>query len=205
MQSKFKSIQNDQLFLLPPAIGDFIPEGHLARVISEIVDTFDTRKIEEHYSYQGQKSYHPKLLIKLWIYGYATGTLSGRKIAAKCETDTAWMYLTGMHKPDFRTINDFRKDNIKSFEGYFITVLKLCRELGMASVGTVSLDSTKIRANASTRKMMNKDKYLLWLGKVEDELAALTREADRINEKEERELQDQRGDEIPKKSEKKRC
>lgn len=203
MQSKFKSIQTDQLFLLPPTIGDFIPEGHLARVISEIVDTFDTRKIEERYSYQGQKSYHPKLLIKLWIYGYATGTLSGRKIATRCETDTAWMYLTGMHKPDFRTINDFRKDNIKSFEGYFMTVIKLCRELGMASVGTVALDGTKIRANASTRKMMDKDMYILWLGKVEDELAALTKEADRINEKEEKELKDQRGDEIPKEIRKK--
>ena len=80
-----------------------------------------------------------------------------------------------MHKPDFRTINDFRKDNIKSFEGYFMTVIKLCRELGMASVGTVALDGTKIRANASTRKMMDKDMYILWLGKVEDELAALTK------------------------------
>lgn len=203
MQSKFKSIQNDQLFLLPPTIGDFIPEGHLARVISEIVDTFDTNKIEERYSYQGQKSYHPKLLIKLWIYGYATGTLSGRKIATKCETDTAWMYLTGMHKPDFRTVNDFRKDNIKSFEEYFMAVIKLCRELGMANVGTVSLDGTKIRANASARKMMDKDMYILWLGKVEDELAALTKEADRINEKEEKELKDQRGDEIPKEIRKK--
>lgn len=203
MQSKFKSIQNDQLFLLPPTIGDFIPEGHLARVVDEIVDTFDTRKIEESYSYQGQKSYHPKLLIKLWVYGYATGTLSGRKIAAKCETDTAWMFLTGMHRPDFRTINDFRKDNVKSFESYFIAVIKLCRELGMANVGRVALDGTKIRANASSRKMMDKDMYVQWLGKVEDELAALTKEADRINEKEEKELKDQRGDEIPKEIRKK--
>lgn len=203
MQSKFKSIEKDQLFLLPPTIGEFIPEGHLARVISEIVDTFDTIKIEEQYSYQGQKSYHPKLLIKLWVYGYATGTLSGRKIAAKCETDTAWMYLTGMHRPDFRTINDFRKDNIKSFKGYFIAVIKLCKELGMASVGTIALDGTKIRASASARKMMDKDMYIQWLGKVEDELAALTKEADRINDNEEKALKDQRGDELPKEIRKK--
>ena len=197
MQSKFKSIENDQLFLLPPTIGDFIPEGHLARVISEIVDTFDTNKIEAGYSYQGQKSYHPKLLIKLWVYGYATGALSGRKIATKCETDTAWMYLTGMHRPDFRTINDFRKDNIKSFEGYFVAVIKLCKELGMANVGTIALDGTKIRANASARKMMDRDMYIQWLGKVEDELTALTKEADRINDSEEKALKDQRGDELP--------
>lgn len=203
MQSKFKTIEKDQLFLLPPTIGDFIPEGHLARVVSEIVDTFDTVKIEERYSYQGQKSYHPKLLIKLWIYGYATGALSGRKIATKCETDTAWMYLAGMHRPDFRTINDFRKDNLKSFEGYFIAVIKLCRELGMANVGTIALDGTKIRANASTRKMMDKDMYIQWLGKVEDELTRLTKEADRINESEDKALKDQRGDELPKEIRKK--
>ena len=203
MQSKFKSIQNDQLFLLPPTVGDFIPEGHLARVISEIVDTFDTDKIEDQYSYQGQKSYHPKLLIKLWVYGYATGTLSGRRIAAKCETDTAWMYLTGMHRPDFRTINDFRKDNIKSFGSYFIAVIKLCRELGMANVGTVALDGTKIRANASVRKMMDRDMYIQWMGKVEEDLAALNKEADRINETEDKALKDQRGDELPKEIRKK--
>ncbi len=203
MPSKFKSIQNDQIFLLPPTIGDFIPEGHLGRVINEIVDTFDTTEIEKRYSYQGQKSYHPKLLVKLWVYGYATGTLSGRKIAAKCETDTAWMYLAGMHRPDFRTINDFRKDNIKSFESYFIAVIKLCRELGMANVGTIALDGTKIRANASARKMMDKDMYIIWLGKVEDELASLTKEADRINESEEKVLKDQRGDELPKEIRKK--
>ncbi len=198
MQSKFKSNLNDQLFLLPPNIDDFIPEGHLARVISEIVNTFDTHKIEERYSYQGQKSYHPKVLIKLWVYGYATGTLSGRKIAMKCETDTAYMYLSSMYRPDFRTINDFRKDNIKSFEGYLIAVIKLCRELGMANVGTIALDGTKIRANASAKQMKDKVMYSQWLNEVEDQLADLTQQADAVNVTEEETLINYRGDEIPK-------
>ena len=198
MQSKFKTVQNDQLFLLPPNIDDFIPEGHLARVISEIVDTFDTRKIEEQYSYQGQKSYHPKILIKLWVYGYSTGTLSGRKIAMKCETDTAYMYLSSLYKPDFRTINDFRKDNIKNFEEYFVAVIKLCRELGMANIGTIAVDSTKIRANASAKQMKDKAMYNQWLKEVEDQLAALSKQADVINLSEEQALAGQRGDELPK-------
>lgn len=193
MQSKFKSNLNDQLFLLPPNIDDFIPEGHLARVISEIVNTFDTHKIEERYSYQGQKSYHPKVLIKLWVYGYATGTLSGRKIAMKCETDTAYMYLSSMYRPDFRTINDFRKDNIKSFEGYLIAVIKLCRELGMANVGTIALDGTKIRANASAKQMKDKVMYSQWLNEVEDQLADLTQQADAVNVTEEETLINYRG------------
>src|SRR5258708_15436612 len=204
MQSKFKSIQNDQLFLLPPNIEEFIPEGHLARVISEIVDTFDTRKIEERYSYQGQKSYHPKILIKLWVYGYATGTLSGRKIAMRCETDTAYMYLSSMYRPDFRTINDFRKDNIKSFERYFVAVIKLCRELGMASIGTIALDGTKIRGNASSKEMRDKVMYSQWLKEVEDQLATLNQQADAVNVTEEQVLTNERGDEIPKRSDRRR-
>ncbi len=198
MQSKFKSLQNDQLFLLPPSIDDFIPEGHLARVISEVVNTFNTQKIEDQYSYQGQKSYHPKILIKLWIYGYATGTLSGRKIAIKCETDTAYMYLSSMYRPDFRTINDFRKDNIKSFEGYLVDVIKLCRELGMGSVGTIALDGTKIRANTSAREMRDQAMYSQWLKEIEDQLADLTQQADAVNNMEDQVLTNERGDEIPK-------
>src|SRR4030095_12556319 len=108
---KFKPVNNDQLYLLPPSVEDFIPTGHLARVINEIVETIDVTEIEAKYSHLGQKSYHPHLLLKLLFYGYSIGIRSGRKIAAACESDTAFMYLSSMYKPDFRTINDFRKDN----------------------------------------------------------------------------------------------
>ena len=100
---KFKSEQKVQLFLLPPSIDEFIPESHLARIIDSIVDKLDCSTIEKQYSYLGQKSYHPKMIIKLWIYSYCTGTFSGRKIDAKCETDTAYMFLSSMYRPDFRT------------------------------------------------------------------------------------------------------
>lgn len=98
--------------LLPPSIEDFIPEGHLSKVVYAIVDRIDTNSIELKYSYMGQKSYSPKLLLRLLFYGYTIGLRSGRKIAAACDSDTAFIYLSSMHHPDFRTINDFRKDNI---------------------------------------------------------------------------------------------
>jgi transposase len=155
--SKFKPLQDSQLYLLPPSVDDFIPNGHLARVISEIADEINTSSIEANYSAMGQKSYHPKALLKLWIYGYSTGILSGRKIAIMCETDTAYMYLASMYRPDFRTINDFRKDNSDFFEDCFKQVLQICRELGMGKVGLIAIDSTKIRANASVKKaLLNK-------------------------------------------------
>src|SRR5689334_13595194 len=109
---KFKAINNEQLFLLPPSIEAFIPCNHLARVVNEVVETINVAEIEAKYSYLGQKSYHPHLLLKILFCGYSIGIRSGRKIAAACESDTAFMYLSSMYKPDFRTIHDFRKDHI---------------------------------------------------------------------------------------------
>jgi transposase len=90
---KFKPINNDQLFLLPLSVEDFVPADHLARLIKEVVETIDVSAIESKYSHLGQKSYHPHLLLKLLFYGYSTGMRSGRKIALACESDTAFMYL----------------------------------------------------------------------------------------------------------------
>lgn len=93
---KFKPVNNEQLFLLPPGIEDFIPSDHLARVINELVETIDVIEIESKYGYLGQKSYHPHLLLKLLFYSYSIGIRSGRKIATACESDTAFMYLSSM-------------------------------------------------------------------------------------------------------------
>ena len=90
---KFKPVSNDQLMLLPPSVEDFIPSGHLAGVINDVVETIDVKEIESRYSYLGQKSYRPHLLLKVLFYGYSIGIRSGRRIAAACESDTAFMYL----------------------------------------------------------------------------------------------------------------
>lgn len=196
--SKFKPLQDSQLFLLPPSVDDFIPQGHLARVITEIADQINAASIELKYSALGQKSYHPRTLLKLWIYGYATGTLSGRKIAMLCETDTAYMFLASMYKPDFRTINDFRKDNSDFFEDCFKQVLQICLELGMGKVGLIAIDSTKIRANASVKKSLTKQTYEQWLTEVEGQIKNLQQQADELNTNEDAALQLDRGDELPK-------
>lgn len=201
---KFKAINNSQIFLLPPSVEEFVKEDHLARLISEVVDRLDTSSIEKRYSSLGQKSYHPRLLLKLWIYGYATGTLSGRKIAMMCETDTAYMFLASMYRPDFRTINDFRKDNSYFFEDCFKQVLQICRELGMGKVGLIAIDSTKIRANASVKKSFTKQTYEQWLKEIEGQIKALQQQADELNANEDTELKEDRGDELPKQLRKKK-
>ena len=203
MQNKFKLNTNEQLYLLPLSVEDFIADNHLSRLLNELVEQFDTTAIEAAYSYLGQKSYHPKSLIKLWIYGYATGTFSGRKIAAKCESDTAYMYLASMYKPDFRTLNDFRKDNIESFNKYFVDIVKVCNQLGMVSFGTIAIDGTKIRANAATHRSKDKEGYQKWLLRINRQIEELHKKANDINTQEDKTFGNKRGDELPKQIQKK--
>jgi transposase len=198
MPSKFKPQNNRQLFFLPPSVEDFIPEAHLARVIDEVVEALDTKPIENKYHFRGQKSYHPKMLIKLLIYGYSTGVFSGRKIAMKCESDTAFMYLAGMYQPDFRTINDFRKDYITDFQSYFVEVVKVCQKLGMAKVGTISIDGTKISASASINRTKDKAGYEKWLKALDKQIDEIIRQVEQIEAQENKDLGDKRGDELPK-------
>jgi len=94
--SKFKPYRKEQLYLLPPSLEDYVPEGHMAKFVYETVEGLDTTGIENKYSELGQNTYHPKILLKLLFYGYVTGVRSGRKIAARCESDTAYMYLAEM-------------------------------------------------------------------------------------------------------------
>lgn len=195
--SKFKPYDKGQIMLLPPSVEDFIPEGHLARLVDEIVETLDTSLIESKYNVLGQKSYSPKLLLKLLFYGYCTGIRSGRKIALSCETDTAFMYLANLYRPDFRTINDFRKDNIEAFEGFFKEVLVMCKALGMVKAGMISIDSTKLAANASMSAFKTAEEYQRWEESIDDQIKDVIKQAEENDDREDQEHGDQRGNELP--------
>jgi transposase len=194
---KFKPINNDQLFLLPPSVEDFIPAGHLARVIKEVVETIDVSSIESNYSYLGQKSYPPHLLLKLLFYGYSTGIRSGRKIATACECDTAFMYLANMYRPDFRTINDFRKDNIGFVQTAFVHIVQLCKGLGMCKAGLLIIDSTKLKANASADKSKTREQYEQWLERIESDVKGMLQAAEQTDSDEDKQYGNNRGDELP--------
>ena len=195
---KFKPVTTEQLFLLPPSIEDFIPAGHLARVINDVVETIDVTEIESRYSFLGQKSYPPHLLLKLLFYGYSIGVRSGRKIASACEQDTAFMYLSSMYKPDFRTLNDFRKNNTAFIQQSFIHVVQLCKGLGMARAGMLILDGTKLKANASAGKTKNKEQYEQWVERIDADIKNILDEAARTDEQEDKQYGNKRGDELPK-------
>ena len=194
---KFKPLKENQRFLLPPALDEFVPEGHLARVVSGIVDEMDTTGIERKYSRLGQNTYHPKIMLKLIFYGYAIGMRSGRKIASACETDTAFMYLAQMHKPDFRTINDFRKNHSAEIETYFTEIVKVCKKMEMAKVGTICIDGSKLKASASARRTKDEEGYGAWLARIEKEIEEILSEAEETDRAEDEEYGDERGDELP--------
>lgn len=194
---KFKPVSNEELMLLPPSVADFIPSGHLARVINDVVETIDVKALEARYSFLGQKSYHPHLLLKVLFYGYSIGIRSGRKIAAACESDTAFMYLAAMYKPDFRTINEFRKDNIVFIQTSFVHIVQLWKGLGMCKAGTLIIDSTKLKANACADKSKNKQQYEHWLERIDSDIKNILDEAAETDDKEDKEYGDSRGDELP--------
>jgi transposase len=195
---KFKPVITDQLFLLPPSIEDFVDQDHLARVVNDVVETIDVSAIEKKYSLLGQKSYHPHLLLKLLFYGYCTGVRSGRKIAMACQQDTAFMYLACMYRPDFRTINDFRKDNLSFVHHCFSHIVQICKQLGMAKAGSLILDGTKLRANANGNHSKTKEQYEQWLGRIEGDITDILNEAERNDAAEDKLYGDKRGDELPK-------
>lgn len=195
---KFKPVNNEQLYLLPPSVEDFIPAGHLARVINDVAETIDVREIAAKYSVLGQKSYSPHLLLKLLFYGYSIGIRSGRKIAVACEQDTAFMYLASMYKPDFRTINDFRKNNLAFIQHAFIHIVRLCKSMGMGKVGTLILDGTKLKANASADRSKNKEQYDQWLERIDTDIKKMLEEAAATDKQEDELYGNKRGDELPK-------
>lgn len=195
--AKFKPLRKDQVFLLPPCLDDFVPEGHLARLVWEVVERLDTSAIEDKYSERGQHTYHPKTMVALLIYGYAIGIRSGRKIASACQTDTAFMYLSHMRQPDFRTINDFRKNHTEELAGYFRAVLGACRELGLGKVGAIAIDGTKLRANASAKRSKDREGLKELDERLRAEVEEILAEAARADEAEDELYGEGRGDELP--------
>jgi len=140
---------NKELLLFPPSVGDYLSKDHLAHVVDEAVDTIDLTPYYREISPVGNPAFDPALMIKIWYYGYATKTYSSRKIDEKLDTDVAFIFLSGMQKPDFRTISNFRKNNLNKLKNSFVDILQICHRLGMTKLGNISLDSKVMKANAS--------------------------------------------------------
>lgn len=188
MSSKFQSINRDTLYLLPPAIQDWLPEDHLARFIVEIVDELDLGKIEAAYKGGGKDPYHPALMVSLLFYGYSTGVFSSRKLEKATHDSVAFRFITANTHPDHDTIAEFRKRFLKELEGLFAQILLMAQAMGFLKLGKVSLDGTKIKANASKHKAMSW-KYAQQLEEqLKQEVKKLLEMAEQTDQEEENQL-----------------
>lgn len=181
----FKSFNRDQEFLLPPSLRDLIPDDDLVHLIVEVVGLLDLKPLYKKYDSLGQNSYHPAMLLGVLFYSYSRGIFSSRKIAEQLKESVRFMYLSGMQTPDFRTISDFRKNNIDLLKEYFVEIVHICQQAGMASVKSVSIDGTKILANASTKRSKSSDAIAKQLEEVQQQINQLMKaaeEADRADE-----------------------
>lgn len=176
--AKFKTYSIEQGELVPIYLGDWIPEDHLVRVVSDIVDQLDLTVITAKYSVRGEEAFHPALLLKVLFYGYATGVFSSRKLRKALFEILPFRWLCGSgDKPDHRTISDFRKDNLTVLPGMFRQIVQIASELGYVSLGHVSIDGSKMKADASKHKAMSRERMKQEIEKMEQEIAATLQQA----------------------------
>lgn len=156
MGKTFRPYDPDQLLVLPPSVREWLPPEHLVYFVSDVLDTLDLSRIYDSYEEErGYPPYHPLLMTKLILYGYAVGVRSSRKIQRACLEDVAFRVLCAGAAPDFRTIADFRKRHLKALADLFTQVLQLCKAAGLVKLGHVAIDGTKVKANASKHKAMS--------------------------------------------------
>jgi len=155
-------------FLLPPSVDEWLPEQHLARFVVEVIEGLDLRAMSGSYRGSGSASYHPKVLLAVLVYGYATGVFSSRKLERATYDSVAFRFIAANDHPDHDTIAAFRRRFLKEIEGLFVQVLLLAREMGVLKMGTVGLDGTKLHANASRHSALSYEHA----GKIEAQLQA---------------------------------
>ena len=189
-----------QQLLLPQALQEWLPDDHLAYFISDIVEQLDLSEITARYEREsrGGPPYHPRMMVKVLLYGYCVGVASSRRIAQRLVEDIAFRVLAANNTPDFRTISDFRKDNLEVLSGLFVQVLALCRQSGLVKLGHVALDGTKVKANASKHKAMSYGRMREKEEQLAVEVEELLRRAQEVDDEEDRRYgEGKRGDELP--------
>ena len=203
----FRPYDPDQALLMAPVLNDWVPEGDLAHFVSDLVEgSLDLAAIYASYEQErGYPPYDPRLMLKLLIYGYATGTVSSRKLEQATHRDVAVRMLVADQHPDYRSIARFRARHLGALAELFVQALRLCKKTGLVKMATLAIDGTKLRANASRHKAMSYERLGRAEAQLEQEIAAIEAQAAALledaeavdREEDERYGPDRRGDELP--------
>jgi transposase len=201
MGKSFRSDDLNQLLLLPPSLHDWLPERHLARFLVDVVSALDLSAIYASYEAgdgRGMSAYAPAMMVRVLLYGYATGVYSSRKLEAKTYEDVAFRYLSADAHPDHDTLAEFRKHHLEALAGLFTQALLLCEKAGLVKLGHVSIDGTKIKANASKHKAMSYARMGETEQRLKAEIEALLKQAEDVDAAEDAAYgKGKRGDELP--------
>ena len=189
MSTSYITYQPEQQQLLPSALQDWLAEGHLAYFISDTVGSLDLSAFHARYAGGGSRNqpFHPAMMVKVLVYAYATGVFSSRKIARKLHEDVAFRVLAADNFPAHRTIRDFRALHLAEFTELFTQVVRLAREMGLVKLGTIAVDGTKIKANASRHKAMSYGRMQTTEAELKVQIAALLHKAASTDEAEKNE------------------
>lgn len=197
--TRFLSYEPGQLLLLPPDLGEWLEEGHLAYFILDVVETLDLSEIYASYdgSKGGRPGFDPRLLVALLVYGYCVGLTSSRKIEKATYESVPVRVLAANQHPDHATIAEFRRRHLEALARLFVQVLRLCEKAGLVRLGHVALDGTKVRANASKHKAMSYGRMEEKVRELEAQVADLLAAAEAADQAEDAEHGSRRGDELP--------
>jgi len=200
MKKKYRPWDTDRTYLLPPSTRDWLPEGHLAGFILDVVSELDLSAIEKPIQAKdprGERPYDPRMMVALLLYGYANGVFSSRRLEHATWTDLGARFIAAETHPHFTTINSFRLVHHEALAALFLQILRLCEKAGLVSLGHVAIDGTKIQANASKHKAMSYDRMKATEARLQAEVDALLAEADAVNKAEDEEFGDSDGSGIP--------
>lgn len=178
MSAKFIDYDQSTLYLLPPSLQDWLPEDHLARFVVEIVDQLDLSSLKAAYAGRGSQPYNPEMLLALLFYGYATGVFSSRKLERSTYDSVAFRFIAANTHPDHDTIAVFRKRFLSQLKPLFVQILLIAGQAGVLKLGTVSLDGTKVKANASKHKALSYAHACKLEEQLKAEVAELLRQAE---------------------------
>ena len=175
----YRPYEPEQEMLLPASLQDWLPKGHLAYFISDTVDALNLKAFYARYAGGGSRNQpvHPAMMVKILVYGYATGVFSSRKMERRLHEDLAFRMLGAGNFPKHRTIRDFRALHLLELSDLFVQVVKLAQEMGLVKLGTVAIDGTKIKANASRHKAMSYERMQQTEAELKAQIEALLERA----------------------------
>jgi len=178
MSLKFIEVDRETLYLLPPSVQDWLPERHLARFVVEIVDQLDLRSLKNSYAGRGSQPYNPEMLLALLFYGYATGVFSSRKLERSTHDSVAFRFIAANTHPDHDTIATFRRRFSAEINELFAQILSIAAQMEILKVGSVSLDGSKVKANASKHKALSYEHASKLEAQIKAEVAELLKKAE---------------------------